>query len=512
MNTRPAQMFVNAEIRPQDAALVNWEARPSQFKMYQHGKQLQLSPGIRQETTANPKGTLTLQQMDRFLAEIYGLMQQTYLSEENLASRLFFHRPVPSGGALFPCEYYIVVGSGQQVPAGVYHYDVAHHALDILRQGDYLEAICSCLAHPGSVYPDFVVALSCFFWKDGFKYGSFSYRLQGLDLGTVITQSIEVLKSHSWQATVHYQFLDRRVDALLGLDVLHESIYALLTLSHELQQSRNTEKITSTPSTLPEDLSSPDSLPVADALESIEYWPLPAAIHSAALFEARERFCALDTLDGIIPPPSLLSYPLPPIEENVDLLAKLSKRHSASGPFLPLPLTVYQLAFLLKASARGYHNDLRRWSPKLQHTLLYCAVNRVKDIASGIYYYHPTNHTLELVWAGDVGEKLQSFSRDPRRNMRCVSVCIFPVGHFEVGFQALGDRWYRIQNMEAGIAVQRCYLGAAMLELGCRASLGFVEQRTHALLCLPEQWRALIQILIAPEAYSPASYKQSLFL
>ena len=190
-------------------------------------------------------------------------------------------------------------------------------------------------------------------------------------------------------------------------------------------------------------------------------------------------------------------------------MARYQQRHSANR-FLPKPISASQLGLLCRLSLVGYQDDVDGLSTAIQHTLLYCVVNRVEEIPAGIYAYNPHKHGCELVTAGDMRKELQAAQRSWSSNMYDPSVCFFAVGSYTAGFQQFGDRWYRMQNMEAGMLVQRLYLAAADLQVGCRASLGFYQSATHRLLALPKNWDVLIQIMVGPEAPSYASYEQSL--
>ena len=126
-------------------------------------------------------------------------------------------RFVPSGGALYPNELYVYVKL-DDIPNGIYHYDVAHHRLILLREGNFDDYLSRSLANSLPISDCFcTVFVSTVFWKNFYKYNNFSYRLQGLDAGVLIGQSLEVANVMGFSTRVCYQFLDRSINHLLGL-------------------------------------------------------------------------------------------------------------------------------------------------------------------------------------------------------------------------------------------------------------------------------------------------------
>ena len=140
-------------------------------------------------------------------------------------------RFVPSGGALYPNELYVYVKL-EDAPTGIYHYDVAHHRLILVREGNYDSYLSRSLENSYNISDCFcTVFVSTVFWKNFYKYNNFSYRLQGLDAGVLIGQSLEVANRMGFSPRVCYQFLDRSINHLLGLSEQDESVYAVIPLS-----------------------------------------------------------------------------------------------------------------------------------------------------------------------------------------------------------------------------------------------------------------------------------------
>ncbi|MGH3888396.1 MAG: SagB family peptide dehydrogenase [Pseudonocardiaceae bacterium] len=466
---------------------VDWDNAPSVFKLYRGGPKIPLD------------SSLGHQELGQFLRDVYGLTRQRWFAPGQVrpsgrhrtaararSSASIALRPVPAGGARYPCEFYLLAGLDQPVPAGVYHYDPAHHRLDVLRD-TAPEAGLSLL-------------ISVAFWKNVFKYGEFSYRLHSLDAGVVLGQILAVAARHGLDPTVHFQFSDAALDRLLGLDPAYESVYAVITLAPA-----------STVDPAPIGMSELIGQPVTSHPQSIGSYPLPAELHQVAMHQGGGPWPKGERPSPVLAdaPGSIGSVPLP--AASLDLLAGLDRRRSAKGHFRPGILSRDQLSALLSDTMRGYASDLGDDEPVIRHTMLCGAIHNVEGIDSGVYYYDPAQHSLEQLRAGDVRAELQAAITSLMFNMFHINLCFFPVANYSPRLAAYGDRWYRVQNMEAGIIVQRLYLAAAALGLSCHTQLGFRVDAVNELLGLGESpLTSLIQVLIAPSHESGTFYEYKL--
>lgn len=460
---------------------VDWDNAPSLFKLYRDCPKVPLDAPL---------------PMGRFLRDVYGLTRQRWTAPAQVSrngrrraaarakpSASTTLRPVPAGGARYPCELYLLAGPDQPVPAGVFHYDPAHHSLDLLRDTSP-EAGLSLL-------------VTVAFWKNVFKYGEFSYRLHSLDAGVVLGQILAVAARYALDPTVRFQFADAGLDRLLGLDPAHESVYAMITLA----------PAPTTGEPLPAGTDGLTGQPILPHPDSIGLYPLPAKLHEVAMHQGGGPWPKGERPSPVLAdaPGSISSVPLP--AASLDLLEGLDRRRSSKGHFRPGTVSGHQLAALLSASMRGYPSDLGHDEPVIRHTMLCCAVHNVEGIEPGVYYYDPTRHTLEQLRAGDIRGELQASITSLMFNMFQINLCFFPVANYEPRLAAYGDRWYRVQNMEAGIIVQRLYLAAAALGLGCHTQLGFHVDAVNELLGLGESpLTSLIQVLIAPRHEPGISY------
>jgi SagB-type dehydrogenase family enzyme len=139
-------------------------------------------------------------------------------------------RSCPSGGALYPLELYVAVPAGCEVAAGLYHYDPIRDVLEELATGDLWPALRDAV-----LYPEFLdgspvlVAVTAMFWRTRFKYGLRGYRFALLEAGHAVQNLLLAASALGLGAVPLGGVLDCRLEALLRVDGLEESIvYAAL--------------------------------------------------------------------------------------------------------------------------------------------------------------------------------------------------------------------------------------------------------------------------------------------
>jgi SagB-type dehydrogenase family enzyme len=492
----------------------DWDDAPTPYKLYRRLPVVPLSPEVpltleEREKPAEPN----LREIGHFLWYVFGLTQlsQSVLAPDSTAEAAvpvqMCRRFAPSGGALYPSELYIYLKLGD-LPAGVYHYDVAHHRLVLLREGRADAYLGRALGDRSDVSACFGVAfVSTIFWKNFFKYYNLSYRLQGLDAGVLIGQLLEVAKRFGFAAAVHFQFLDRAVNHLLGLSEREESVYAVIPLSaapaadwfgsgkigsgvvsaaelcRELPQVRHEHYVRS---------------------RRIAEYPMLIQMNEASMQESSESFRPIGARSGVdceaptalLPRVNRLSY---------DLASACRSRFSPESEFLLRQVSPLRLAELLQEATASfaYRNDLdgETEMPEPRVSLL-CCLYGAEEIPDGAYRYDGAVHALRLLRSGDHRARLQRGMSLDNVNLFQVPLCLHVAGDKDHLRSRLGYRGYRIQQMEAGMLAQRLLLAASAIGMGGRPLLGFdanVCDEIYGLASLGQT--CLLQIPIGPYRY-----------
>jgi SagB-type dehydrogenase family enzyme len=138
-------------------------------------------------------------------------------------------RPVPSGGALYPLELYVLALRVDGLRPTALHYDPFGHRLEELTPLD-AEAVRATLVDPTLVDPAAaLLAVTAMFWRSRFKYGLRGYRFALLEAGHLVQNAVLAAAALGLPALPLGGFYDRRLDALVGADGLDEaSVCALL--------------------------------------------------------------------------------------------------------------------------------------------------------------------------------------------------------------------------------------------------------------------------------------------
>ena len=139
---------------------------------------------------------------------------------------------VPSGGALYPLELYVVSRRVEGLDLALYHYDPLRHGLEHLRPlrastGTELSPYAEPLAESAAV-----VAMTAMFWRSRFKYGARAYRFALMEAGHVAQNLLLAAAALGLDAVPLGGFYDREVDAFLGVDGIYEASLYLVPLGY----------------------------------------------------------------------------------------------------------------------------------------------------------------------------------------------------------------------------------------------------------------------------------------
>jgi SagB-type dehydrogenase family enzyme len=160
------------------------------------------------------------------LGELAALLEASYAALPRSGT---LRRPVPSAGALYPLELYVLALDVDGTEPSLLHYNPFRHRLELLGGVDS-DAARAALVDPSLL--DTAAALlvvTAMFWRSRFKYGLRGYRFALLEAGHVVQNAVLAAAALELSALPLGGFFDRRLDALVGADGLDEaSVYALL--------------------------------------------------------------------------------------------------------------------------------------------------------------------------------------------------------------------------------------------------------------------------------------------
>ncbi|OCA84072.1 NADH oxidase [Bacillus sp. FJAT-27225] len=493
---------------------VDWEDAPLPYKLYRGLPEIPLTADVpltlgKREAKLSP----SLEELGHFLWYVYGLTQFSQtpalpdgIDGKNVSFTQSLRRSVPAGGALYPNELYVYIKL-EDAPKGIYHYDVAHHRLILVREGNYDGYLSRSLADSLAIPDCFcTVFVSTVFWKNFYKYNNFSYRLQGLDAGVVIGQSLEVANVMGFSTRVCYQFLDRSLNHLLGLSDQEESVYAVIPLSTKPIKVGNEKRDRVSASELCKEVPELNHATYNRSKRVFDY-AMMRKMNEASMVETTQSFvkCKKNNARNSLSTEMVF---LPFTEDfSYDLASVCRERYSPERDFTLGKVSRTQVSTLLKETLSFlYQHDLDDGLDHIDNRVsLYGCFNHVEGIPDGAYSYDNRTHALQRIASGDYREFLQYGLTMPNVNLYQVPLCMHVVGDKNHLKEILGYRGYRIQQMEAGILVQRLLLVSGALGMGGHPLLGFDVNHSDELYRIDSKEKtSLIQIPVGP--YRPRAW------
>jgi SagB-type dehydrogenase family enzyme len=170
---------------------------------------------------------LPVAQLATVLHTAYGVTHATRLPGNRDGQPL---RAVPSGGALYPLELYVLAQRVDGLAGGLYHYDPWRHALECLpARADY--AVGDLTAYPELLEPSAaLLVVTAVFWRTRFKYALRGYRFALLEAGHVGQNVALAAAALEIAALPVGGVYDRRLEELVGIDGVNESVVYVFAL------------------------------------------------------------------------------------------------------------------------------------------------------------------------------------------------------------------------------------------------------------------------------------------
>jgi SagB-type dehydrogenase family enzyme len=196
--TPQGHIFVSGE--PQRSTPPAWKlnfALSRAYKTYRTRKSIPITKNLlpltndfeqvlrsRQSTREYSGAPVSFDYLSRILELSYGTIEGRPSNNGDLQ---LSRRVVPSAGALYPIEMYLVALRVEGLEPGLYHYHPQHQALDCLRVGERIKSdIENAVLYPEIVsQASTVFLLAAVFQRARFKYGERGYRFVLLDSGHI---------------------------------------------------------------------------------------------------------------------------------------------------------------------------------------------------------------------------------------------------------------------------------------------------------------------------------------
>jgi SagB-type dehydrogenase family enzyme len=207
---------------------LDWSKRPEPFKAFPAAQRIALPPPEREEGAslwAAVQGRRSRRDFRPEPLRLEALSQLLWASQGITGvSEGFKFRATPSAGALYPIETYIVSQNIAGLEPGLFHYGVARHELEIIRQSDLREEIATAALDQDFIRDAGVVFVwTAVFERMKWKYKQRAYRYIYLDAGHIaqnLALAAVALGLGSCQVAAFY---DNEINAILGVDGENES-------------------------------------------------------------------------------------------------------------------------------------------------------------------------------------------------------------------------------------------------------------------------------------------------
>ena len=457
---------------------LDWANQPRPFKIYPALKVLGLPGEVR------PTGVAALSAIAQSIPggknaapDLEAIAQLLYLSAGHTRHRKYpggeiYFRAAACTGALYEVELYLVCGDLANLEAGLYHFAPAEFGLRTLRVGDCRAVLAEATAaDPAIAHAPAVIACTCIYWRNAWKYQARTYRHFGWDNGTVLANLLAVATALGLPAKVVCGFQDAEVNRLLDVDPQREVAFSLVALG----------QVSALPPQPPAEISPLGLAKVPPSGREVDY-PLMREMHAASFLHTADevhRWRGGTPLTRFPPPTGQVAHlqPLSNAEMPHDPIEQVILRRGSTRKFARAPISLAQLSTMLDRATRGVPADFLD-PPGTQLNDLYLIVHAVEGLDPGVYVFHRERRLLEGLRRGNFRSEAGHLGLD-QELAADAAVDIFFLAELRPILQRFGNRGYRAVQLEAGILGGKLYLAAYAQHLGATGLTFYDDEVTR---------------------------------
>ena len=447
---------------------LDWENKPSQFKLYQDPSSTSLPKNFPQPE-AEPLMAISGRavQTEPLNLGLVELAELLYFSagltrKYRFGGELHYMRAASATGALYPIELYVVAGDIAELEAGVYHFDPLGFQLSRIRKGDY-RAELAAVSNDSIALARATIVFTSMAWKNAWKYEARSYRHWFWDGGVIAANFMSLSASMGSPTRIVQGFEDQTVNELLGVQDEEEATICLSPVGPQGQRSTD-----HSPKGI--DPIQPKVQPLSD--EETKYAGIWEA-HRASFLHSKEEVdnwtkVRLETLNSQRTTYPEIPLPPPLIDATRSRgLGDVILQRGSTRRFARSSITFSQLSTVLRTSTGPIPRDYLPESENLIET--YFIANAVEGLAPGSYFYAPEQESLEQLKRGEL-RQMSAYLCLGQPLFGDASVAFFLMARLREVLGTLGNRGYRTAQLEGGIVAGKIYLSAYALGLGASGS------------------------------------------
>jgi SagB-type dehydrogenase family enzyme len=210
--------------------------QPSPFKTYPGAPSLELPPPAERfgpslpEVIARRRSVREYADRRMNLEELSTLLHHSAGITDVRDPTLAF-RAVPSSGALYPIELYLVIFDVAGLEPGVYHYDVRQHRLELLRLGEFRREVFQAAVSQEMIWGASVMLVpTAVFARVQWKYLDRSYRYALLEAGHLGQNVYLAATALGLGPCGIGAYFDDDFNRLLGVDGYDEAVVYLMAI------------------------------------------------------------------------------------------------------------------------------------------------------------------------------------------------------------------------------------------------------------------------------------------